>query len=238
MLHTGIKNSVRLPMFILLLPFLSYSVLAVESTIEVRGQSSLMVEPDQFSVQVQLREQGRNSEKLKLVVDKKSTIVVDIAKKLGIKNKDIISARINFRPIKDEPSIKVQGGSLKHSSAKNNEGKIYYYVDETKNSIQKNQKFELTRFITIKFVDIRDYDKFLAEIFKVKVSYISPLNMSIRNSDDYYQQALLEAVTQATQKAQSLAKKAGIRLGKITSITETSSNNLCGLPPVNNKKHL
>jgi len=208
-------------------------VSAADYVIEVRGQGRVMAEPDVFTVQVTVSERGASSEKSKLRVDHKSNLVVNIAKKLGVKPKNITSAKISYRPIDDKPSIQIQAGSVNRKMATDEHGKVYYLIEDGKNGINnglsqapkaKVQKYELTRYITVKFDDVSDYDKFLAQIMKVGVNHISPLTMSINDSESHYQQALKQAVTHAKQKAQLLANQSNVKLGTLVSLTETSSN--------------
>ncbi len=211
--------------FSLLLP-----VSAADYVIEVRGQGRVMAEPDVFTVQVTVSERGASSEKSKLRVDHKSNLVVNIAKKLGVKAQNITSAKISYRPINDKPSIQIQAGSVNRKMATDEQGKVYYLIEDGKNnglsqaSKAKVQKYELTRYITVKFDDVSGYDKFLAQVMKVGVNHISPLTMSINDSEAHYQQALKQAVTHAKQKAQLLANQSNVKLGTLVSLTETSSN--------------
>ena len=207
----------------LLLPSQAFAVEQVG--IEVTGQGSVVVIPDQFSLTLTITERGRVPSKLKALVDKKSNSVVNAAKSLVIKESNISSARVNLRIVAERPSIQVQGGELH----KARQGRVYIdgqSINQQANSVNTHKQplFELSRQITVKFDKVADYDSFLAQIIKINVSRISSLSMNVTARDEYYQQALLDAISHAQQKAQRMAKQAGRSLGKLLLVKEVSSN--------------
>lgn len=196
-----------------------------EAGIEVSGQGSVIVIPDQFSLTLTITERGRVPNKLKALVDKKSNLVINSAKSLAVEDHNITSARVNLRIVEEKPSIQVQGIELN----KARQGSIYIdgqSINQQTNSVNehKNALFELSRQITVKFNNIDEYDRFLSQIIKINVSHISSLSMSVEGRDEYYQQALLKAISHATEKAQRMSKQAGRSLGTLTLIKELSSN--------------
>ena len=219
--RTGIPSYFTLFMCLLL----PSQVFAVEDVgIEVTGQGSVVVIPDQFSLTLTITERGRVPSKLKTLVDKKSNSVVNAAKSLAIKESNISSARVNLRIVTERPSIQVQGVEL-HKR----QGSVYVdgqSINQQANSVNTHKQplFELSRQITVKFDQVADYDSFLAQIIKINVSRISSLSMNVTARDEYYQQALLDAISHAQQKAQRMAKQAERGLGKLLLVKEVSSN--------------
>lgn len=196
-----------------------------DTGLEVSGQGSIVVIPDQFSLTLTITERGRAPSKLKALVDKKSNSVIIAAKGLGIKEGEISSARVNLRIVEEKPSIQVQGIELNRAR----QGSVYIdgqSINQQSNNVIGHKKplFELSRQIMLSFNSIAEYDSFLAQIIKIKVSYISSLSMSVEGRDEYYQQALIKAISHAKQKAQRMSKQAGRNLGKIMLIKELSSN--------------
>ena len=196
-----------------------------EMGIEVSGQGSVVVIPDQFSLTLTITERGRVPGKLKALVDKKSNLVINSAKSLDVKESNISSARVNLRIVAEKPSIQVQGVELKRAR------QASIYIDgqsinqQSTNVIERKKPlFELSRQIMVNFNNITEYDSFLAQIIKINVSHISSLSMSVAGRDEYYQQALLKAISHAKQKAQRMSKQAGRNLGKIMLIKELSNN--------------
>jgi len=222
----GLKQGNRFIITIFCLLFFPSQAFSFDSVgIEVTGQGSIIVMPDQFSLTLTITERGRVPSKLKALVDKKSDSVVLAAKNLAIKEGDISSARVNLRIVKEKPSIKVQGVELSNAR----QGNVFIdgqSINQQENSINQSKKplFELSRQITVNFSKISDYDNFLAQIIKINVSHISSLVMSVEGREEYYQQALMRAIGHAKQKAQRMAEKAGLKIEEITLIKELSSN--------------
>ncbi len=217
------KSCFSMVLCLLLLPAQAFSFDG--EGIEVTGQGSIIVIPDQFSLTLTITERGRVPSKLKALVDKKSDSVVLAAKNLALKETDISSARVNLRIVKEKPSIKVQGVELNNAR----QGSVFIdgqSINQQENSINQSKKplFELSRQITVNFKKIADYDNFLAQIIKINVSHISSLVMSVEGREEYYQQTLMRAIGHAKQKAQRMAEKAGRKIGKLQLLKELSSN--------------
>ncbi|PKH87425.1 SIMPL domain-containing protein [Colwellia sp. Bg11-28] len=203
----------------------SYAFSFDDTGIEVSGQGSVVVIPDQFSLTLTITERGRVPNKLKALVDKKSNSVVNAAKSLAVKDRNITSARVNLRIVEEKPSIQVQGLELNNAR----QGSVYIdgqSINQQTNTVngQKRPLFELSRQITVNFNKIDDYDSFITKIIKINVSHISSLSMSVEGRDEYYQQALLKAISHARKKAQRMAEQAGRKIEKLQLIREQSSN--------------
>jgi len=193
--------------------------------IEVRGQASVLVEPDSFSLSVVVVEKGRLTDKVRAIVDHKSNQVVDVAKSLGIKSQNINSARVSLRVVKHDPRIDIHGVEVAQRLPNNQKSKVYVGVPpSTTEDNVRPQSFELSRIITVNFSEIKDYDQFLNAVIKIGVSHISPLTMSVDDTDKYYQQALAQAIRNAKTKAQQIARQSEQKLGKLVYVKELSSN--------------
>ncbi len=220
------KYSLPNCLFLMVLLCLPVQAFAFDDTgIEVTGQGSVVVTPDQFSLTLTVTERGRVPSKLKALVDKKSNWVVSAAKNLEVKDSNILSARVNLRIIEEKPSIQVQGVELRKAK----QGSVFidgqdFSQQIPQNNTQKKPLFELSRQVTVNFSKIDDYDKFLEQIIKLNVSHISSLSMAVKERDEYYQKALLQAINHAKNKAQRMAKQAGTSIGKLLLVKELSSN--------------
>ncbi|WP_114327033.1 SIMPL domain-containing protein [Candidatus Colwellia aromaticivorans] len=198
--------------------------------IEVKGQASVLAVPDRFSLSISIVERGRHTDKIRAVVDHKSNQVVQVAKSLGIKNHEINSARVTLRVVEEKPSITVEGVEVSqrvgNSSFPNNQhSKVYVGANAVNNQNNiKPKYFELRRTISINFSSIKDYDQFLNNIIKLGVSHISPLAMSVEDTEKHYQQALVQAINNAKKKAIQIASHSNVALGKLLYVKELSSN--------------
>lgn len=225
LLKLKLKQITSYSIFLLCLLFPTVAFSFDDAGIEVSGQGSVVVIPDQFSLTLTITERGRVPNKLKALVDKKSNSVINAAKSLAVKERNITSARVNLRIVEEKPSIQVQGLELN----KLKQGSVYIdgqSINQQTNSFTEHKKplFELSRQITVNFNKIDEYDDFLARIIKINVSHISSLSMSVAGREEYYQQALLKAITHARQKAQRMAEQAGRKIEKLQLIKEQSSN--------------
>lgn len=196
--------------------------------IEVKGQASVLVEPDSFALSISIKEIGRLTDKIRTIVDHKSNQIIAVAQQLGIKDQQINSARVSLQVVKDESVIDLYGLEVNQRLPNNQKSKVYLGVPKQENakhiSNTRPQYFELSRNITINFSDIKDYDHFLNAIIKIGVSQISPLTMSVEDTDKYYQQALGQAIKNAKAKAVQIANQTEQSLGKLVYVKEISSN--------------
>ena len=197
--------------------------------IEVQGQSSVMVQPDSVALSIAVTEQGRLTDKIRAIVDDKSNQVVAIAKAQGISSDHISSASVSLRVIEAAKNIHLRKVEVNKNLPSEVKSKLHLNIRDGKRDASQvdhviPQYFELSRRITVKFSNIDGYDDFLAKITKIGVSQISPLSMSVADTEKYYQQALSQALSNAKAKAQNLAKQADQSLGRLVSIKELSSN--------------
>lgn len=192
--------------------------------IEVQGQASVLVEPDSFALSIAIIETGRLTDKIRIVVDNKSNQVVNAAQSLGIESKYINSARVTLRVIKDDSALNVYGLEVNQPLPNNQRSKVFVGAPQQEQEHLKPQSFELRRNITVNFSNIKEYDQFLNKVIKIGVHQISPLTMSVGDTDKYYQQALMQAISNAKVKAQKIAKQAGRPLGKLVFVKELSRN--------------
>lgn len=219
-------------LFINLVTFSMQSVALSDDipSIEVKGQASVLAQPDHYSLSIAIIERGRLTSKIRAIVDHKSDQVIQVAKNLGIKDPDINSAKVSLRVIEAKPSIKMEGMALSQnvsnaSFANDKHSKVYAGIKPVnKQNNVKPQYFELRRSISINFSRIEDYDQFLSKVIKLGVSHIYPLTMSVENSEKHYQQALELALDNAKEKATRIANHANVTLGKLIFVKEQSSH--------------
>lgn len=193
--------------------------------IEVKGQASILVEPDRFSLSVSVIEKGQLTDKVRARVDHKSNQIIETAKKLGIEAHNINSARVSLRVIKDDSNIAPHSLDMSQRQSERSKSKIFVGVPSSEQVTNvKPVFFELSRNITVNFSEIKDYDLFLNAVIKIGVSQISPLSMSISESDKFYQQAIAQAVNNAKEKAKQIAIQSEQKLGKLVYVKEMSSH--------------
>ena len=188
--------------------------------IEVKGKSSVMVAPDTYTLTINIKERGKSASKIKALVDDKSTRIVKMFVKHGIKQQDINSANVRMFPLYEKPSINLENSELQTKFNKHE--KITFSNQKNKRK-QKTSviRFEVSRTITVTFKKISIYDHVLDDLVKLGVSQISPLEISISEQEKYYEQALMQAIENAENKALKIAQKANVEIGKLKSLTES-----------------
>lgn len=188
--------------------------------IEVTGKASVMVVPDVFSLTLSIRERGKSANKTKMIVDVKSSKIVKMFIKRGVNEHDIDTSQVSMFPIYEKPSITFEPHELQQRI--NDKEKITLSAKSNRDvDVSRLTRFEVSRTITISFKQLSIYDQILDDIVKLGVSHISPIEMSVAESEKYYQQALYQAIDKAKQKATNIAKQAGVKLGILLSLKES-----------------
>jgi uncharacterized protein YggE len=199
-------------------------------SIEVKGQASVLAKPDRFSLTISITEQGQFADKIRAIIDHKSNQLIQVAQSIGIKSHDINSARVNLRVIERKPSIRLNNVNVTKrmgSTAFTTNPTSNAYAGTTLPKTQENSKsqhFELSRTININFSNIETYDQFLNKAIKLDVTHIYPLAMSVEDTEKPYQEALIQALKNAKNKAIQIASHSNVILGKLLNVTEQSSN--------------
>lgn len=196
----------------------SFSLSANEG-IQVTGKSSVKVMPDLFSLTIQVKERSTSVTKAKKTVDHKSELIVAMFLKQGIKSENIDSAKLNVYPIYEKPSITFESIEL-HKRLSKEEKLLLSNAQKNSQDFSLTQ-FDVTRTIKVSFQKLSVYDQVLDRILKLGGSHISPVEMMIRNPEQHYETALLQALDNARDKAVKIASKAEVTLGKLTALVES-----------------
>ncbi len=191
--------------------------------IKVRGKAEIIVEPDRFSLSFAIVKRGKSASKTKMLVDHKTNLVISAAKNIGINGENVQSARMNLRPIYQKNAVDYDAIEVKQNFNHDKKGRLHLQKSALDKATQP-YIFEVSRQISIKLNNISDYDRLLDQIVKIGVTNISSLSMSVSKADELYQKALLKAVVVAKEKALKLAGQAGVQLGKLVYLQETSYN--------------
>ncbi|OGM88431.1 hypothetical protein A2614_01985 [Candidatus Woesebacteria bacterium RIFOXYD1_FULL_40_21] len=176
-------------------PNLPVSILSQEKgqPLVVQGEGKVSVVPDIAKVSLGIEESGSSLKTVQDSVNKKSKTLTDELKKLGIKDADIKTVSYNVSPNYDYRSVPT---------------KIIGY-----------------RVSTTYEVKIKDFDKVndvLVKATEVGANSIGNVSFEVNEETkkEKLQDARKEAVKEAKDKAEGLAKAAGITLGKIINISE------------------
>ena len=169
----------------------------------VQGTGKVTVAPDIAKIDIGIQESGVNLKTLQDSVNKKSQDLVAQIKKFGIEAKDIKTISYSVYPEYD-----------------------YTAPTQAITGYQVSTRYEIT---------IRDFTKIndiIASVTSFGANSIGGINFDL--SDDLKNKTLAtareEAVSEAKTKAEGLAKAAGISLGKIINVSESTPSNIRPYP--------
>ncbi len=189
--------------------------------IEVTGKAEVEAQPDVFIAHFTLSKKGTSASKIKSTVDHQSKLIVDKALSMGIAKSDIQSARISLWSTYEEPSIKIHSVDAINKVA--NGQYVNAKTQQNKNEVgNKKLYYHASRQVTFKIRNIDGYEKLLDMATKIGVAHVSPLEMQFSQAEALYQQALALAITNAQNKAESIAKQANRQLGNLVYLKEVS----------------
>jgi uncharacterized protein YggE len=169
------------------------------NVIAVSGEGKVSAVPDIATVNIGLLSQGTSAVDVKNQNNEKVNKITAFIKSQGIDDKDIKTSQFNFYPQMD------------YNQA-NGTSKISGY--------QGNQT------VTVKVRGVDKSQDILEKILDGSVNnganQIDGVYFAVENPDDLKQQARKMAIEKAKAKAQELAKEAGLTLGKVVSLSESS----------------
>jgi|GEM_PF-1670247 len=204
-----------------------------EREISVIGKATIAVMPTQFIFTVSISQRGSLASKAKVIVDQKSRLVTNMYLSMGIKKNAIESARLQLIPRYENRSQsadfeihqRINNQNVNQiNNRKGNEKIVVNNNDNPLNSAFKPPKvyFEVIREITITFNDFKQYDQLLDNVVKIGVSRIFPLQTVITNNESLYQEALINALKNAKQKATVIAEQIDAKLGRLSNFEESA----------------
>lgn len=164
-----------------------------DQQITVTGSASISAVPDTIRLTFWINEQGPLLTKMKTLVDQKTSRLVKDLLDQGIAETDIQSYQLQVQP-------------------------NYEYDGQR----QQQNGFILNRQINVVLRQPDQFDRVIDNALARGVTQVSNINYQLSNPDQFYQRALLEAFTQARQKASQMAQQADTELGLATSIEELS----------------
>jgi uncharacterized protein len=105
----------------------------------------------------------------------------------------------------------------------------YFSIYQVTNWLDNKEQvtgYRVTNSVTVKVRDVTKAGEVIDAVVSAggDLTRISGINFTVDEPANYYAQARELAITHATEKAKAMADKAGIKLGKITYMTENSSN--------------
>lgn len=160
-------------------------------TITILGKGKVFTVPDIANISLGLKTEKKTVAEAQLENTKKMNKLHEELKKIGIPKEDVATTNYSVYPVYDW-----------------NTGR------------QQLRAYSVDQSVKIKIKDFEKIPNMLALIGVLELNQVGDLQFTVDNMDKYEQEARLVAVKNAKTKAETLAKEAGVKLGKIVSFDE------------------
>ena len=168
------------------------------NTISVSGEGKIQATPDLATVSMGVFSQGSDPATLKNQNNTSVNKITAFLKAQGVDSKDITTTNYSLQP-------------------------QYNYI----NGQQTVSGYQANQTVTVKVhgvdKDTTLLDKIIEGAVNNGANEVDGVNLSIENPDALQQQAQQQAIDNAKSKAQKLAQEAGLTLGKVVSVAESSN---------------
>lgn len=182
----------------------------VENTITFSGHGEVTAVPDIANVSFSIRKEAKTVKIAQAEVTKVEKSVLEMLKANNVDDKDIKATSASFNPKYDYVYEK-QVSVCNQYGCPPNPGK---------NVITGYEAYEN---ITLKIRNADDTGKIIEALGALGVSELNGPNFAVDKEDELKIEARKKAIVDAKEKAKSLAKDLGVRLGDITSFSESNN---------------
>ena len=175
-----------------------------ENTITFSGHGEVFAVPDIANIYFTINKESKTVKEAQTLVAEIEKKSLDFLKENNILEKDIKTSNASFNPKYDY-------------------GQVYCITYPCPQRNPKIIGYEASESITIKIRNTDDVGKIIQGLGTLGVSNLNGPNFSIDNEDGLKTEARKKAIDDAKVKAAVLAKDLGVRLGKITSFSESGN---------------
>lgn len=169
-----------------------------DNTISMSAEGRVAAVPDLATVNLGVLAQGKNASAAEQEAVRKVNQIIEFVKSQGVDKKDIATTNFNISP-------------------------RYDYRDGRSEIIG----YEVTETVTVKVRGVDESTEGLGKILQGAVdngsNMIHGVTMTFDDPDNLRQEARKIAIAKAKDKAEDLAREAGIKLGKVVTISEAGS---------------
>ena len=181
------------------------------NTITLSGHGEVKAVPDVATVYFTVESSKATQAESSTEVNNKIAKILEFLKTSGVEEKDIKTEGYTSYPKYSYTQIKCPMGSPEFGT--------YDCVDRN----QVITGYTVSQSITVKVRKVDDASKIIDGINKIGVNNMSGPNFTIDNEDNLKREARKKAIDEAKEKAQVLAKDLGVRLGRVTSFSESGN---------------
>jgi len=168
--------------------------------IQVSATGTSAQVPDVATVSAGTVSEGKTAREAMIGNATKMTAVFDALTEAGIELKNITTSQLSLQP-------------------------RYNYGDrQNGRRTQRIDGYEARNTVTVKSDNIEKVGVMLDALVKAGVNNINNVQFSVKDPKAAKAQAREQAISDAREKAQAMAKAAGVKLGKLTSLNESGGN--------------
>ena len=178
------------------------SEITTTNYITFSGKASVKTKPDTANFSVTINKESDSANDAQQQMAKAVNEVIALLDSKKIDKKDIQTTNYSARPKYSYQNIRCFRAPCEPSK-------------------QVLTGYEARQTISITLRNIDDAKQILSELAKLEVGNVSNLSFSVSDSSKFQAEAQLQAIEDAKEKAKVTAKNLGIKLGKITSFSES-----------------
>jgi uncharacterized protein len=166
-------------------------------TLTLQGIGRVEAEPDQADITIGVETQNNQPAEALNTNAAAMRAILDEAGRGGIDKRDMRTSSLNLQPL--------------------------YTSSDSGRSPPKVTGYRATNAVTLRVRDLNKLGDVISAVTKNGANQINGLTFSVSGEDAKRQEARIKAVQDAKARAEVLAREAGIRLGLVQEIEETSS---------------
>lgn len=185
-------RALPIAVFAALLALTPLTVRAAEKLVTVGGEATVSVAPDIAVIRIGVTSLGKNARAASESNAKEMTAVLTAIKESGIAERDIQTSRLSIQP----------------------------QYDPNKAGTARLTGFQVTNQITIKIRDIGSLPAVLDHAIASGANEMSGIEFLVSEQSRLLDQARAEAIADARRKAELYAQAAGVKLGRVVSISD------------------
>ena len=167
-----------------------------KATIAVSANGSVEVMPDYINISVDIEKTRKTKAEAKQEVDHITQQALTVIKKLGIRDKHVQASNIFARP-------------------------EYQWKPDSKRVLVGEV---VNRTISVKLYNLEDYSALAAELMKLDINNFNQNGFGYDNIEQYQNQALVNALQKAREKAELIASTLKVRLGEPWQVNESGGD--------------
>ncbi len=202
-----------------------------QGTISVSGEGEVYKAPDLAVMDFSVISTAKTVVEAMADNTKKMNAIIDVAKSLGVAEKDLQTTNFNINPrydyVKTAPAA-VSGAGAARSAISSSvpamdmaieiaPDESYYYP----NGKRVLSGYDVTQTLTVKMRDMAKIGQIIEELVASGANQTNDLRFTLDDPAAVQGEARKEAINDAKEKARILAEQLGVKLGRITSYNDS-----------------